>query len=210
MELSLIDILSRIMLAFILSLSFGLERQLTKKPVGFGVFTLVATGSCLLTIIALTLSGDTSPLPLLGGIITGIGFLGAGAIIRYQEKAFGFTTAASIWSFAALGIGIGAGLFEAAFLFYLFIVVIILLDRFLERKSLGNYSKTVVIVFDSMNGLKYFREKLLVDHREVFVDYNIEKQEFTLSFIFVGHRRKLEGLVDKLVDKGGIKDIRVE
>ncbi|MBN2014853.1 MAG: MgtC/SapB family protein [Candidatus Altiarchaeota archaeon] len=209
MEPNLVDVLLRITLAFVLSLSFGLERQITKKPVGFGVFTLVATGSCLLSIIALVFSGGSSPLPLLGGIITGIGFLGAGAIIRYQEKAFGFTSAACIWSFAALGVSIGVGFFEAALLFYLFVIVVILLDRFLERKSLGNYSKTVTLVFDSIDGLKAVKERFLIDYREVSIDYNMDGKEFTFTFMFTGHRRRLDELVNKLAGMEGIKNLRV-
>jgi putative Mg2+ transporter-C (MgtC) family protein len=210
MELTIYEMLFRILLAFILSLSFGLERQLTKKPVGFGVFTLVSTGTCMLAIIALTLGGDSSPLPLLGGAITGIGFLGAGAIIRYQERAFGFTTAASIWAFAAIGMGVGLGLFEAVFLFYLLVIVIILLDHTLEDRGLGNYYQTVVLVFDTLNKFKEIRHQIQKNHKIISMDFDTEKQRFTLSFLFSGHRRELEGFVEDMAENKGVVNLRVE
>jgi uncharacterized membrane protein YhiD involved in acid resistance len=210
MELTIFEILSRVLLAFLLSLSFGLERQLKKKPVGFGVFTLVATGTCLLAIIALIIGGDSSPLPLLGGAITGVGFLGAGAIIRYQERAFGFTTAASIWAFAALGMGIGLGIFEASLLFYLLIIVTIILDHVLENRGLGNYSQTILVVFDNLDGFHGVKKRIQNDYKVISMDLNKEKKRFTLSFLFSGHRGVLEELIENLTKIEGVVKIRSE
>jgi len=210
MELTIFEILFRVSLAFFLSLSFGLERQLTKKPVGFGVFTLVATGTCLLSVIAINLSNDSSPLPLLGGAITGVGFLGAGAIIHYQEKAFGFTTAASIWAFAALGMGIGAGLFEAALLFYLLIILTILLDHLLESRGIGNYSQTVALVSSNLERLNEVRSQILENYKVTSMNLDIQEQRFTLSFLFSGYKKKLEELIDSLAKIEGVMEIKVE
>jgi putative Mg2+ transporter-C (MgtC) family protein len=71
-----VEAILRLLLGFSLAFAVGLERQLRRKPVGFGTFTFVATGACALAIMALDIE-ETNPLPLLGGVITGIGFLGA-------------------------------------------------------------------------------------------------------------------------------------
>jgi len=128
----------RISLTFLLALLFGLERQKAHKQVGFGTFIFVATGACALSIISLDLFAE-NPLPLLGAIVTGIGFLGAGALIRDQDKIFGFTTAASIWVFAILGITIGVGHYLFGILLYLMIWIIIFIDKKLEKKGVGSY-----------------------------------------------------------------------
>src|SRR2546428_123884 len=65
-------------------------------------------GAATLAILAITIEQD-NPLPLLGGVITGIGFLGAGALIRANDRVFGFTTAAPVWAMAALGVPAGPG-----------------------------------------------------------------------------------------------------
>src|SRR5438046_1222030 len=104
----------RLVIVFLLAFGIGLERQLRRKPVGFGTFVFVSTGACALAILSVDLE-DQNPLPLLGGVITGIGFLGAGALIRSNDRVFGFTTAALVWAMAALGVTAGAGLYYLAF-----------------------------------------------------------------------------------------------
>src|SRR2546425_12424657 len=98
----------RLVIVFLLAFGIGLERHFRRKPVGFGTFIFVSTGAAALAILAIDLEGD-NPLPLLGGVITGIGFLGAGALIRANDRVFGFTTAALVWAMAALGVAAGAG-----------------------------------------------------------------------------------------------------
>src|SRR5438094_3657204 len=100
----------RLLLVFALAFGIGLERQIRRKPVGFGTFIFVSTGAAALAILAITLEED-NPLPLLGGVITGIGFLGAGALIRSNDRVFGFTTAALVWAMAARGVAAGEGLY---------------------------------------------------------------------------------------------------
>ena len=98
-----ITALIRMLLVFGLSLIFGLERQRSHKPVGFGTFIFVALGACTIGIVATKYSlGDS--ISLLAATITGIGFLGAGALIKNTDKVFGFTTASAIWLFAIIPI----------------------------------------------------------------------------------------------------------
>src|SRR3989440_5993693 len=101
------EVVLRLLFVFGLAFSVGLERQLHRKPVGLGTFIFVSMGAATLAILAITLEED-NPLPLLGGVITGIGFLGAGALIRSNDRVFGFTTAALVWAMAALGVAAGA------------------------------------------------------------------------------------------------------
>src|SRR3989454_11405638 len=90
------EVVVRLLFVFGLAFSVGLERQLHRKPVGLGTFIFVSMGAATLAILAITLEED-NPLPLLGGVITGIGFLGAGPLIRRHDRGFGVTTAAVGW-----------------------------------------------------------------------------------------------------------------
>ena len=132
----------RLLIVFSLAFGIGLERQLRRKPVGFGTFIFVSTGACALAILAVDLE-EQNPLPLLGGVITGIGFLGAGALIRSNDRVFGFTTAALVWSMAALGVAAGAGLYYLVFVNYGIIWAVVITDRFLESKGFGSHAKVV-------------------------------------------------------------------
>ena len=107
--MEVIIVLLRLGLVLAGSLFFGLIRQKLHKPISFGTFTFVSMGACALSVISTSVQGD-NPLVLVGSIVTGIGFLGAGALIRSADKTTGFTSASSIWLFAIFGVVIGLGL----------------------------------------------------------------------------------------------------
>src|SRR5438128_2228512 len=136
------EVVLRLLFVFGLAFSVGLERQLHRKPVGLGTFIFVSMGAATLAILAITLEED-NPLPLLGGVITGIGFLGAGALIRSNDRVFGFTTAALVWAMAALGVAAGAGLYYLAFVNYGIVWAVVITDRYLESKGFGSHAKVV-------------------------------------------------------------------
>jgi putative Mg2+ transporter-C (MgtC) family protein len=88
----------------------GLERELRDKPAGFRTIILISVGACLFTILSQVLGGpDWDSTRIAAQIVTGIGFLGAGAILRDRTGVIGLTTAATIWSVAAVGMASGFG-----------------------------------------------------------------------------------------------------
>ena len=138
-------IIFRFLMIFALSLIFGLERQRSHQPVGFGTFVYVSVGACGLTMAALLLNLE-DPLPVIGAIITGIGFLGAGALIKTTDKIFGFTSAAGIWLFAIIGVVIGLGEYLLAISMYVLIWFVLFIDKFLQREGIGSYQKKLCII----------------------------------------------------------------
>ena len=103
----------KIMLAGILGGIVGYEREATDKPAGLRTLMLVAVGSAIFTIVSVQLAGgkDYADVTRIAAqVVTGIGFLGAGAIIRDRGSVEGITTAAAIWATAAIGLLVGAGL----------------------------------------------------------------------------------------------------
>ena len=114
------DVLLRIFISTVLGAVIGVEREIHKRAAGFRTHILVCVGSTLFMLtsisVALTYShaGDVDPSRIAAGVVTGIGFLGAGAIIRYGESIKGLTTAASVWVVAAIGLSVGAGMFIPA------------------------------------------------------------------------------------------------
>jgi putative Mg2+ transporter-C (MgtC) family protein len=209
MQLELSDIILRVLLSFILSLIFGLERQFKKKPVGFGTFTLVATGSCILTILGISLA-ESNPILIIGPIITGIGFLGAGALIRQERKIYGTTTAAGIWAFAALGIAIGAGFIYLALIFYAFIALIVLLDTYFEMHSFGPYSKFLTITLTDINAFNSVKSALPKNSRVQNFSMDISKGEYTFSFIINAKSQEISKIPNKLLTIEKIKSFKME
>ncbi len=110
----------RILLSILLSGLIGLERRFYHKPAGFRTNIMVGLGSTLLMILGIYIfmdfnsGGSVDILRLAGAVVTGIGFLGAGAIIQGRGSVHGLTTAAGIWVVAAIGMAVGLGYFFAA------------------------------------------------------------------------------------------------
>jgi len=102
--------------AVVLGALIGLERELSNKPLGLRTNILICLGACIFTIasIQLGLLYEGSPDRLAAQIVGGVGFLGAGAIIRDRGTVQGATTAATIWLVASLGVACGAGFFLVA------------------------------------------------------------------------------------------------
>ncbi len=109
--------LVRLLLAVFLSGLIGYERERKKKPAGFRTNIMVGLGSCLVMMLSIQsgLLPDADPTRIAAGVITGIGFLGAGLIIQaHRGRVFGITTAATIWLVAAVGLAVGLGAYSAA------------------------------------------------------------------------------------------------
>jgi putative Mg2+ transporter-C (MgtC) family protein len=105
-----VELLVRLLLAAVLGGAIGAERELNDQPAGLRTHMLLTIGACLFTLIsAYGFGGGTDPSRIAAQIVTGIGFLGGGAIVRYGLTVKGVTTAASIWATASVGVAIGAG-----------------------------------------------------------------------------------------------------
>ena len=104
------ELLGRLALAAALGGAIGAERELNDQAAGLRTHMLLTIGACLFTLVsAYGFGGPTDPSRLAAQIVTGIGFLGGGAIVRHGLNVKGLTTAASIWATASVGVAIGAG-----------------------------------------------------------------------------------------------------
>ena len=104
-----IDDIIRIGLAIFIGGLIGAEREYRDKAAGFRTLIFITLGSTLFTMFSMRMGGPNDPMRIAANIVTGIGFLGAGTILRGEHGVTGLTTAAAIWLSAALGLGIGGG-----------------------------------------------------------------------------------------------------
>jgi len=108
-----LEMVLRLLMATVLGAIIGYQRERAAKPAGLRTHVLICVGAALFTIASLYGFGDVAdPARIAAGIVAGIGFIGAGAIIRRDEGLVaGLTTAATIWAVAAVGLAVGAGLY---------------------------------------------------------------------------------------------------
>jgi len=131
-----IETIFRLALAIALGGLIGFERELKHRPAGLRTHMLVSLGATVFTIISL--SFDVEPSRIAAGIVTGIGFLGAGSIIAQKGHIRGITSAATLWVVAGIGLSIGVGQYVIAIITALFVFVILQLGK-IEKK--GNVDK---------------------------------------------------------------------
>ena len=135
-ELSLVTVLLRLLLAVLCGGAVGLERERKGRPAGFRTHILVCVGAvlCMMTNqYLLRFIGSTDTARLGAGVLTGISFLGAGTImVTGQRQVKGLTTAAGLWASAAMGLAIGVGFYEAALIAC---AVIFIVERALQNVS---------------------------------------------------------------------------
>ena len=109
-----IEIALRLLLAAIFGAAVGFERRSSDKPAGLRTLSLVAVGSALFTIISVFGFENADQSRVAAQIVTGVGFLGAGTILRSGTSISGLTTAATIWATAAIGMAVGSGMYIAS------------------------------------------------------------------------------------------------
>jgi putative Mg2+ transporter-C (MgtC) family protein len=128
------EFVGRLVLAAVLGGLIGWEREQAQRPAGLRTNMLVALGSALFTILSLKAfdSPLTDPSRVAAQIIVGIGFIGAGTLVRTGEWVRGLTTAAGLWTVAAIGMAVGAGYYVLAMACTLIALVILVIVRFFE------------------------------------------------------------------------------
>ncbi len=140
----------RVMMAIILAAILGIERELTGKVAGLRTHILVSAGACVFTLLSIYgfkmhitegISGINDPARIGAQIITGIGFIGAGTIMRTGSNILGITTAATLWMSAAIGMASGCGMFAIGTLAALSTLLVLIAIRQFERNVLSDFLK---------------------------------------------------------------------
>ena len=191
------EILFRLFLAAVLGAVVGLEREVHGRPAGIRTYLLLCMGSALIMVVSellffkyeakgLTDILRADPGRIAAQAITGIGFLGAGVILRYKDTIRGLTTAAAIWVACAVGLAIGAG-------FYLFggavtgltLVSLVGLKAIERRLKKDWYKEMTVVARDEAGQLNRIQE-IIADQFEIVnfgLKKDLERQEVRASFL---------------------------
>lgn len=177
--MSLLEIALKLLLAVGLGGLIGLERESSQKPAGFRTNILICVGSAMMMIVsALVLQGKEGSAGdltrIATGVITGIGFIGAGTIIQARGSVVGLTTAATLWAVGGLGIVIGAGHYIPALIFTGIIILTLIIFRQIE----GQYMKQTIYRYHLKT--KYSKE-VLIHIKKLALHEGIRIRELTLK-----------------------------
>ncbi len=215
--MDLVEILLKLILAVALGGLIGLEREASQKPAGFRTNILVCLGSVAMMSLAAGLietkggTGD-SLTRMAAGVITGIGFLGAGTIVHARGMVAGLTTASTLWAVAGLGLLIGAGYYVPAVLLTAVIMATLIIFRKLEdaylRKALFHYHLRIRESPDILSGLR----KLSFHHGVKLEKLNLRKERdtFLITFSFLASEEKEEAFNQGLLRLGEIEELKID
>jgi putative Mg2+ transporter-C (MgtC) family protein len=192
------EILFRLLLAAILGALVGFEREVHGRPAGIRTYLILCLGSALLMVLSQYLSyGMVEKLPpdalrvdpgrIAAQAITGIGFLGAGVILRYKDTIRGLTTAACVWVVCAIGLAIGAGFYLYGSAVAILTVLSLVGIKFFENHLKKDWYQEMTIVSQDLAGQFNRFQEVIAKHAFEVVNFglskNLEKNEVTANFL---------------------------
>ena len=221
MEVINIELMLRLVLALVMGFALGLERELTNKYAGLRTHILVCLGACVFTLLSIygfptfadgdnvivnQATGVRDTARIAAQIVTGIGFIGAGTVLRNGPMVFGLTTAATLWIAASIGMACGAGMYDVAIISTVLSVAVLTIIRVFEKQFLPSSGKLVkrykVSVYCSGEDVKNIYDYLTstLDDMRDFTNKklieNPQKSKITFSFCSISKK-----LVDEVYYK---------
>lgn len=221
MFLSNAELTIRLVLSLVLGGIIGLERETTNKPAGFRTHILVCMGSAVIMLTSIFIfsqfQGKTNvdPTRIPAQVVSGIGFLGAGTIIREGASVKGLTTAASLWAVSAIGLAIGAGFYYGAtlatFMMLLTLVTFNKLDQLILKKR---FLQMLFVVIDDSPGqlgkIGSCLGEMNISIRNIKMESLDENRLMITLMIPKINRLEFGEIKEKLQEIGGVYEVNTE
>jgi putative Mg2+ transporter-C (MgtC) family protein len=214
--LTIQEMMLRILAAFVTGLALGWERESHGRPAGLRTTTLACVASALAMILsevlfaqgaATSATGSWRPDPtrLGAGVLTGIGFLGAGTIVRHENAILGITTAATLWFVTVLGLAFGSGQFALGAMGVALALLVLFLLPLLEKHIGSDWYATLTVT----GHLEMFTEEEVKKRIESFgptiktikLSYQIEKKQKTIACELKTTKAEANALSNKVVSE---------
>lgn len=167
----------RLILAAAFGGLIGMEREFSHRPAGLRTHILVALGAALITQISMTAFSGGDPARLAAQVVSGIGFLGAGTILRHGNEVRGLTTAASLWVSGGIGIAVGAGEYVLASATVAIVLFSLILLGFFQRRAVTRHFKKLTLSCRERSGLIRDIGNVLAEHNIIIRGLNIERSD---------------------------------
>ena len=216
------EIIIRALVAGLLGSLVGYERERQNQPAGLRTHIILVVGAALAMALsinipiqyrAVTLSGD--PARLAAQVISGIGFLGAGAILRYGLNVKGLTTATSLWTMAIVGLAVGAGYYLSSILITLFLLIVLVVVNIIEQRFIVSYiDLSIALKADDRPGIvNDIKQSLSTKGKKVQsikIKKNIEENKINvIIMINTSHHQDFEEIVNSISEISGVRSFEI-
>ena len=198
LEVNATNSLFRLFLSMLLGMIIGAERKRKGQIAGIRTFALISMGACLAMLLSIYVpqmymglkNGD--PGRIAAQVITGIGFLGGGAMIHMKGAVRGLTTAAGIWMTAILGMAVGIGMYVISiFSTFLILITLVAFEQYSKRRKLGQESKVINLSVEGiLNSIDIYKDVMKdygIHLSTFYVEYDYEHEVTELNFVILVH-----------------------
>ena len=197
-EVNIHNCIFRLFVSMLLGMIIGAERKRKGQTAGIRTFALISMGACLAMLLSIYVpqeymglkNGD--PGRIAAQVITGIGFLGGGAMIQMRGTVRGLTTAAGIWITAIIGMAVGIGMYAISVVATLLVLLtLIVFEQYSKRRKLGQDSKVINItvngILDNIDAYREVLNEYEIHLSTFYVEYDYERQITELNFVILVH-----------------------
>lgn len=217
------EIVMRIILASLLGSIVGLERETQNQPAGLRTHIILVTGATLAMALSLNapfLFGNSplgDPVRIAAQVVSGIGFLGAGAILRYGPQIKGLTTATSLWTMAIVGLCVGAGLFFPAVATTALLIIVLTAISLLEENLIQPViTMQIVLKAEDRTGLLSDLKKVVLQFSEgsestlYSVKKNMEENRINIEITLkTKNSNAFEEIIEEIADINGVRSFEI-
>ncbi len=208
-EVTLANSVFKLVLSMVLGVLVGVERKRKGQIAGVRTFALISMGACMAMLLSIYVpqvylglkNGD--PGRIAAQVITGVGFLGGGAMIHMKGSVRGLTTAAGIWMTATIGMAVGVGMYWCSILATgLILVTLVLLEAWEHRRNIGHENRVLKLQVEGIvQDIEAYREvfnRHKVHLSTYFIEYDYERDSTQLNFVVLApsHRNYLPMVQD--------------
>lgn len=198
LEVNMGNSMFRLLLSMVLGMIVGAERKRKGQIAGIRTFALISMGACLAMLLSIYVpqvylglkNGD--PGRIAAQVITGIGFIGGGAMIHMKGAVRGLTTAAGIWMTAIIGMAVGIGMYMISIgATALILVTLVTFEHYEKRKKLGTESKVISLtvsgILANVDNYRRLLEENNVHISTYYFEYDYERQVTEINFVVLMH-----------------------
>jgi len=212
------EMILRLVVSVLLGAAVGYERERDNQPAGLRTHMILVLGACLAMILSINIGAEhgTDPARLAAQVIAGIGFLGAGAILRYGFNVKGLTTAATLWTMAIVGMAVGYGYYLISVVTTALMLIILSVVNIIEHRFIRtNVVRTITIESHGGTGQIRTIRKAINQLAERIINFsvqrNIKGDRIRIQVVAeLDRNEKLEHLVETLSNLEGVRAVKIE
>ncbi len=212
------EMLIRLLVSLLLGGAVGFERERDSQPAGLRTHMILVLGACLAMILSINIAAEygSDPARLAAQVVSGIGFLGAGAILRYGFNVKGLTTASTLWTTAIVGMAVGYGYYiVGAATTALLLIVLTLVNRIEKRFIRTNIIRNFRIDAQGGSGTVRTIRKTISQLVTSVINFTVQKSNKTNHIRIqviakIDRGEKMEDLLELLSNIEGVRSIKIE